>query len=237
MAEIQQETQKTAAYMQKKARQEAEGVRYVREKIDWKDPKLVAQVYENLLKQNMFETPVGLEFLAEMRRYLDEQKEKENKMEIEREKIRKTAPKPNFITPDGKESAVESLQEDISEKGIETARMFANQVSEMKTKKAAEIRREKRQPITLQKEKKWLHVSVAGNVFLIIIILLMFWISSTSENPTILDYETKIINKYENWESQLQQKEHELKQREKKMNEEEENIRKREEYLENGNED
>ena len=45
------------------------------------------------------------------------------------------------------------------------------------------------------------------NIVLIIIVIAMFAISLTSGSTTILNYETKIINKYEEWEQELDERE------------------------------
>ena len=39
----------------------------------------------------------------------------------------------------------------------------------------------------------------------------MFFISKSSSNPTIIDYERKLQDKYASWESDLREKEQELK--------------------------
>ena len=52
------------------AKREAEGVKYIRQKVDFENPEMVYQVYENLIEQNLFETPVGYCFLHELREYL-----------------------------------------------------------------------------------------------------------------------------------------------------------------------
>ena len=39
----------------------------------------------------------------------------------------------------------------------------------------------------------------------------MFFISKSSSNPTIIDYERKLQDKYASWESDLKEKEQELK--------------------------
>ena len=50
------------------------------------------------------------------------------------------------------------------------------------------------------------------------IIIGMFIINQTSNHPTILNYEEKIIDKYAQWEEQLDQREQELNERERQLN-------------------
>ena len=52
------------------------------------------------------------------------------------------------------------------------------------------------------------------SVALTVIVLAMFGITLTSNSPNILNYENKLINKYENWEQRLLEKEKELDARE-----------------------
>ena len=61
------------------------------------------------------------------------------------------------------------------------------------------------------------------NIFLVITIIAMFALSATSNVPTILNYENKIINKYEQWEKELKQREDTIKQKEEQLNSQENN--------------
>lgn len=52
------------------AKRELEGIKYIKTKTDMENPEMVFQVYNNLIKQKLFETPVGYCFLNEIREYL-----------------------------------------------------------------------------------------------------------------------------------------------------------------------
>ena len=54
-----------------------------------------------------------------------------------------------------------------------------------------------------------------------ITIILLFVLTATSGNVTILNYENKLLDKYSSWQMQLEQKEKELKEREKALIEKE----------------
>lgn len=56
-----------------------------------------------------------------------------------------------------------------------------------------------------------LNTSIIINVVLVLMIIAMFFISKSSSNPTIIDYERKLQDKYASWESDLREKEQELK--------------------------
>ena len=52
--------------------------------------------------------------------------------------------------------------------------------------------------------------SVILNIGLTVAIIIMFAIAASSSNPTILNYENQIIDKYSDWEKELDEREREL---------------------------
>lgn len=56
-------------------------------------------------------------------------------------------------------------------------------------------------------------------VLFLIMIILMFAITLTSDSPTILNYENEIINRYEGWEQELNEREQALNEREREIEE------------------
>lgn len=52
------------------AKREAEGIRYIRSKTNMDNPKMVFQVYQRIIDQKLFETPVGIGYLRELQEYL-----------------------------------------------------------------------------------------------------------------------------------------------------------------------
>ena len=57
-------------------------------------------------------------------------------------------------------------------------------------------------------------------IVLLVVVVGMFAITLTSSNPTILDYETKLQNRYAAWEQDLTEREAAVAQREAALNEE-----------------
>ena len=47
------------------AKKEVEGVRYIKEQMQLDDPEVVLRLYQKLVAQNVFETPIGMSFLSE----------------------------------------------------------------------------------------------------------------------------------------------------------------------------
>ncbi len=56
-------------------------------------------------------------------------------------------------------------------------------------------------------------------VLFLIMIVSMFAITLTSNSPTILNYENEIINRYEGWEQELNEREQALKEKEREIEE------------------
>lgn len=76
----------------------------------------------------------------------------------------------------------------------------------------------KNQGMTRARENAKLRLSLYFNVILAVIIIAMFVITAISkDNVTILNYESKLINRYEAWESELEDKESELEEREEAL--------------------
>ncbi|MBE5878425.1 MAG: hypothetical protein E7288_00400 [Lachnospiraceae bacterium] len=74
----------------------------------------------------------------------------------------------------------------------------------------------KEQPVVEEKEKDtgshqeksplfiW---SLVTNIVLLILVIVMFWIVSTGDNPNVINYENAVINKYAEWEQELSERE------------------------------
>ena len=54
----------------KEAKKEAEGVRYMKARVDLQYPERVLQIYQRMIRQNMFQTQVGYSYLRELQDYL-----------------------------------------------------------------------------------------------------------------------------------------------------------------------
>ena len=52
------------------AKKEAEGVRYIKAQMQLDDPEVVLRLYQKLVAQNVFETPIGMSFLSELQDYI-----------------------------------------------------------------------------------------------------------------------------------------------------------------------
>lgn len=54
----------------KEAKKEADGVRYMKSRVDLQYPDRVLQIYQRMIAQNMFQTQIGYAYLRELQDYL-----------------------------------------------------------------------------------------------------------------------------------------------------------------------
>ena len=164
------------------AKKEAEGIAYLREKLDWKRPAQVLAVYNNAVDREVFETPVGLSFLKELRDYLL------SVDQIPRDNIR-PIPVPEH-TP---------------------VRMAA-------APSRREEPREESAPAEDGRARGRLAVSLFFNLVLALAVIGMVLITTLSRgNVNILNYENELIDRYEEWEQELSQREQAVAQREREL--------------------
>lgn len=69
----------------------------------------------------------------------------------------------------------------------------------------------------VRKYKQLTRIFCVTSATMAVMILGMFYVNTTSQNPTILDYEQKIIDKYATWETQLSEREQKLREGEQEL--------------------
>lgn len=149
-----------------KAVKEAESIKYIKEKLDMENPRMVLEMYRKLTKEQVFRTPVGLVFLKQLQDCL--------------------ARKPEF--------KMENLE--------------PIRAAELKQRRAEE---------RLKGRRGMLQFSVAVNIFLLIVAIGMAVITLMDNQPNIINYENKIVDKYAEWEQGLKEREETIKQREQEL--------------------
>lgn len=189
-----------------KAIKEEEGIRYIKNSANMKEPKMVFQIYSQMVRQRLFETPVGYVYLKELQEYLMAEPEI-NDQEIPA--IPVAADRGNFAGPEEREMmrSAEKRSFDSPKKRKEA------QTRPVKTKTKI-IRKTKVQNVDY---KPWFRASLSVSIILLLIVIGMFAITATSGNVNIVNYENALIEKYEGWETQLKEKEEKLKEREKAL--------------------
>lgn len=154
--------------MADQAAKEVDAVEYLRSRLEDAEPDIVYQMYQQIVQQNLFSTPVGYSYLKQLRDYLT-------------------------LTAGYEESSVATIPVEMG-------------ISE---KTSSETRQEDKDPSGRANS-----VLIGVNICLVIIVIAMFLISMTSDQTTILNYENQIIDKYEEWEQELDEREAELDARE-----------------------
>ena len=180
-------TQESAA---KKALKEAEGIRYVKSRLDMENPNMALQMYRRLLAEKVFETPVGLAYMKELQNYLL------SAPELADQEIEPITPP---ITP---ASAIEE----------ESIEWYAKNLEEIKQReRTANFKRRRAEEKEAQSRQR-LWASLLCSLFLFIAAAGMVVITFMEPTPNILNYENKLIEKYAGWEQELEKREQSLKE-------------------------
>lgn len=202
-----------------KACQEAESIQYVSERLDMENPRMVLEMYRKLIEEHVFETPVGIMYLKELRDHLSAMPEirGEELPPIEAERILKGA----SASMDGKghserySKGAEEIQNDSgSEAGID---WYIEKLEQVKQKARVMELKQSRAEKKLKENRKYLRFSLLGNLFLVIVAVGMIVITMTDSQPNIINYENKIIDKYAEWEQELEEREQTVKEQERNL--------------------
>lgn len=152
------------------ALKELDTIKYLKEMNNMKNPKVMYQVYEKMVKQKLFVTPVGISYLKNIRKQLLLHYKKED------------VPPVPIIRPDEKP--------DVSTINLRKNMLEYDDVG--------------------NNYKRKLRISIIVNIMLVIALAAMIWLVSTTKSAHILNYENTIINRYEQWEQELTEREEQL---------------------------
>ncbi len=204
----------TEEQMAHAACQEADGIKYVRERLDMDNPRMVLEMYHKLLSKQVFETPVGLAYLKEIQNYLTMQPELEGE-KIEPIKIVEKSFSPqqmqsNEVVPvqEGAEA-----EDGLHNQESQNLDWYVQKLEEAKQKERLLNHKRSRAEEKMKQSHKYLRYSLLGSLFLFIVATGMVVITMTNKNPNIINYENKIIEKYEAWETELENREQTLKEK------------------------
>ena len=186
----------------KKAAKELKAVEYILGQLKDSDEKAVLTVYKKLLNQRMFSTEIGMSFLAQLRQNL-----------LDSEVFT-----PEDIPP------VYSLEEPPKDVTPEEKTEDTNSYSDEKVSKAKKEKADKKVVAKVTNDSSEIKRLKAINKVLLILcialllcVLGMFYVSTTINSPTILDYEEKLIDKYSSWEQDLTEREEAIKEKEQEL--------------------
>lgn len=152
------------------ARKEADAIRYLKKMNNMKNPKVMYQVYEKMISQKLFVTPIGREYLKNLQRQLLGRYEK------------KDIPSIPVINAD--------CDKDVSYINSRKKMLQFDDVGNYYTKK-----------IRLLKVIILMLVDALG---------FMIFLAATTKSAHILNYEKSLVNRYEQWEQELDEREQKL---------------------------
>lgn len=180
------------------AQREIEGTKYLRQKLDMENPQAVFSIYQNLIEQDLFETPVGYCFLKEIRDYL-------------------------LMIPAISNEEVLA----IPIRYPQTEEEEKKQKKEQKKEEQRKERQREKEKAKDRKEQKKEGKNYKGrcqffmitSLILLISVVFMMLLAATSDNVNILNYENKLIDKYSSWEQELEEREQAVKEQEQELEE------------------
>lgn len=183
-----------------KAKREWEGIRYIRAQTRMDDPQVVLRLYDKLILKEVFATPLGYQFLFELQEYL------KASPQIKREEIRR----------------IPVLVWDGAGGGDSKGTMKMRKEAIRQTRRLEEVETQLREAKRLNKNerdyKKLFRGSMIFSLICVLIIVGMFVITGLSENNiNIINYKNKIINEYESWEAELQEREAAVLEKEEEL--------------------
>lgn len=179
------------------AKKEMEGIRYLRAKLDRDNPEQVLLVYNQAVDQQLFTTPVGYYFLKELQDFL-------------------------ITIPFIKDEDIHRIT--ISERMTETFEK-SRAKKEKEEKKTAvkkyedekKLREKKIQAKNTDYKARFAWALLLDFVLLAIVIGMFVVTKLSRNNVTILNYENALIDRYEEWESELDEREQALNAREREL--------------------
>lgn len=180
------------------AQREIEGTKYLRQKLDMENPNAVFSIYQNLIEQDLFETPVGYCFLKELRDYL-------------------------LMIPAISNEEVLA----IPIRYPQTEEEEKKQKKEQKKEEQRKERQREKEKAKNKKEQKKEGKNYKGrcqffmvtSLILLISVVSMMLLAATSDNVNILNYENKLIDKYSSCEQELEEREQAVKEQEQALEE------------------
>ena len=180
------------------AQREIEGTKYLRQKLDMENPNAVFSIYQNMIEQDLFETPVGYCFLKELRDYL---------LMI-----------PAISNEEVLAIPIRYPQTEEEEKKQKKEQKKEEQRKERQREKE-KAKNKKEQKKEGQNYKGRCQFFMVTSLILLISVVSMMLLAATSDNVNILNYENKLIDKYSSWEQELEEREQAVKEQEQALEE------------------
>lgn len=176
------------------ARLELEKIRALEGRLDYHNEEMVISVYNRAVMNRTFKTPVGYQYLNGIRdRLLTTGAAKETDLQA----IPVQTPSNNSAVKRQTRSGSDSAGGPGSSGSPGSSGRSGGQ---SKSRFSAPF-----------------GISVAMNVILVILVMVMFLITVYSDNPNITNYRSRILNEYASWEQDLRAREREVRAREREL--------------------
>lgn len=171
------------------AKNEMQKVSYIKNQTKMDDPDVVLALYNKLLDKNLFQTVVGMRFLCELQEYLHTIPYIKNESIMPIPVMEKIHKKP--------EKPVKSAKADKAKKTPKAKKTEKNEKKEYKTAYRIAL--------------------FFAVVFGVAVIGMFSILALSKDNLTIINYENQLINKYEQWENDLRERENAIYQKEQQL--------------------
>lgn len=129
-----------------------------------------------------------------------------------------------FVTPVGVDFLMRIREYLVESGSIDPSRIRPIETGSLFTQRARnEARAETRPRVTtdlVEENRKLKHryyISLAVSVIAVILVIAMFFVARSSDNPNILNYKNAIENQYAEWEESLEQRDRELREKEEAL--------------------
>ena len=182
------------------ALKEQEAIEYVNNQLNFNDKQSLLTLYNQMVRRRMFHTEVGYAYLKSIQDYL--MKTDIDPADIESIPVNIDY---NIKADEGSEADVKAGQNKAADK---------NKDSTGKSDTNTDIKARQREIKLKNKLKRYQRLTVTFITVAVVLaatVVAMFVIASTSDNPTILNYEEVLQNKYAAWEQDLEAREAALK--------------------------
>lgn len=176
------------------AQREIEGTKYLRQKLDMENPNAVFSIYQNLIEQDLFETPVGYCFLKELRDYL-------------------------LMIPAISNEEVLAIPIRYPQTEEEEKKQKKEEQRKERQREKEKAKNKKEQKKEGKNYKGRCQFFMVTSLILLISVVSMMLLAATSDNVNILNYENKLIDKYSSWEQELEEREQAVKEQEQALEE------------------
>lgn len=191
----------------KKALNEQQGIVYLQKNTNFDDVQSVLTIYRQLIEKNLFSTPVGYDFLAQLYHILYENKELKNA----------TIPPVPLYLGDAK-----PIQNGVAAVDSQKTKL---RLSRMEGETDFQMRQLKKKCKRLQKLVVHMGVAIVSLMIAGVLLVLIF---SNSKNLNILNYENRLLTKYATWEQELNERENQLREEQRELDIEKEKMKKEE---------